>query len=373
MNNIFDFATSELSQDAFICWCVNWINDDSKPALKGLSVRLLQKFAGVDKVESVKVCRQFSRDVTPDDKKIAVKIDVLLVVNRKIAVIVEDKVFSGEHDNQIQRYVEGIRYLADHAEAVDDLYGIQEIRTVFLKTGFMYDIDKTVHADVVVDATTFKGILELFKGESEILDSYIEYLDGLQRWYDEHGNYKNVQPESFWNWNIARDQIAQYKLMRYIFPEDMWDGHSSKYMVDHGSSYGQPWTEMDIFGNKYNDSEDSYYIFWRIDTDKDGPYISLRFYEDFNKKDEQRKVRHRDLYDRLSGILSHIVTENRERLNFEWDDLYPGYRGNYKESSLIHFKLKDKLREWDKSGEKVCGAIRELTELFLAHIAEIHI
>ena len=26
MNNIFTFATGELSQDAFICWCLNWIN-----------------------------------------------------------------------------------------------------------------------------------------------------------------------------------------------------------------------------------------------------------------------------------------------------------------------------------------------------------
>lgn len=27
MNNLFSFATSELSQDAFICWCLNWINE----------------------------------------------------------------------------------------------------------------------------------------------------------------------------------------------------------------------------------------------------------------------------------------------------------------------------------------------------------
>ena len=25
-NNLFNFATSELSQDGFICWCLNWIN-----------------------------------------------------------------------------------------------------------------------------------------------------------------------------------------------------------------------------------------------------------------------------------------------------------------------------------------------------------
>ena len=26
MNNLFDFATKELSQDAFLCWLINWLN-----------------------------------------------------------------------------------------------------------------------------------------------------------------------------------------------------------------------------------------------------------------------------------------------------------------------------------------------------------
>ena len=25
-NKLFKFATKELSQDAFLCWCINWIN-----------------------------------------------------------------------------------------------------------------------------------------------------------------------------------------------------------------------------------------------------------------------------------------------------------------------------------------------------------
>lgn len=27
-NNMFKYATKELSQDAFICWCINWIDSD---------------------------------------------------------------------------------------------------------------------------------------------------------------------------------------------------------------------------------------------------------------------------------------------------------------------------------------------------------
>lgn len=114
-NNIFEFATGELSQDAFICWCANWFNDDSKPKLKEMSVELMRKFTGIEDIKSVMVCRQFSQDVYIDEKKLALKIDVLLVVNDKIAVIVEDKTYTSEHDNQIQRYVDGIKYLVANA------------------------------------------------------------------------------------------------------------------------------------------------------------------------------------------------------------------------------------------------------------------
>ena len=33
-NNLFNFATSELSQDGFICWCLNWINYSNEDFFK---------------------------------------------------------------------------------------------------------------------------------------------------------------------------------------------------------------------------------------------------------------------------------------------------------------------------------------------------
>ena len=123
-NNIFEYATGELSQDAFICWCANWYNDDSKPRLQEMSVELMKHFAGVDEINSVSICRQFSQDVYIEAQKYALKIDVLIIVNDSVAVIVEDKTYTSEHDNQIQRYVEGIKYLAENAKKDEDFYGI---------------------------------------------------------------------------------------------------------------------------------------------------------------------------------------------------------------------------------------------------------
>ena len=88
VNNIFQFATSELSQDAFISWSVNWFNNRKKPRLTEMSKELLRLFAGIEKVESVDVFKQYK------------KIDVLLIVNGNVAVIIEDKTFTSAHNSQ---------------------------------------------------------------------------------------------------------------------------------------------------------------------------------------------------------------------------------------------------------------------------------
>ena len=112
-NSLFSFATSELSQDAFICWCLNWFNDASKPVLQEMAKKIIFKLTNVEeffveKIVSVDIFRQFSRKVKVDNKSIHVKIDVLVIVNNDIAVIIEDKTYSNEHDQQIERYKKGL-------------------------------------------------------------------------------------------------------------------------------------------------------------------------------------------------------------------------------------------------------------------------
>lgn len=288
-NNIFEYATGELSQDAFICWCANWFNDGSKPRLQEMSVELMKLFAGVDVINSVSICRQFSRDVYIEAKKNAIKIYVLIIVNDSIAVIVEDKINTSEHDHQIQRYIDGIRYLADNANEGECFWGIKDIRTVYLKTGLLYDEDKCVKANLVISGESFLRILSKYAGNSEILDSYIENLRNNLQWYLDFGNYVGTTKDSR-DWNVANYQIAQYRLMRDIFPESSWADRSSwTYRVYHGTSFGRPWTQMQIGQQYYANSSDCFSVFWRIDTDDSGPYISLRLYENYDKNDVFKK------------------------------------------------------------------------------------
>ena len=169
-NNLFSFATSELSQDAFICWCLNWFNDASKPVLQEMAKKIIFKLTNVKefvvkKIVSVDIFRQFSRKVKVDNKSIHVKIDVLVIVNNDIAVIIEDKTYSNEHDQQIERYKKGLQEIYKDKP-------LSKIITVFWKTGFHNDWDKVTVANVKITGEDVKGLLADYVDESEIIKDY---------------------------------------------------------------------------------------------------------------------------------------------------------------------------------------------------------
>src|SRR5262245_44085715 len=103
--NLFGFATSELSQDAFLCWLVSWADPTHQAndeALHTTAVtfldRLLEVSRGpkVSEYRSLEVRRQWQ------------SIDVLLVVNGETVIIIEDKTDTKDHSDQLRRYREAV-------------------------------------------------------------------------------------------------------------------------------------------------------------------------------------------------------------------------------------------------------------------------
>lgn len=143
-NKLFKFATKELSQDAFICWCINWFNykekvngDRDKEKLITMSEEILNKILENTDINSfhikeVKIIRQFEN------------IDITLVITTKSSkqyiVIIEDKVGANLNQHQQQDlYVNKLtKALKDNKEK-QELIGVTEfnkenIVPVFWKT-----------------------------------------------------------------------------------------------------------------------------------------------------------------------------------------------------------------------------------------------
>ena len=96
--NIFEFATSELSQDALLAYLIQWGDNkfkaedrDLNDCAKSFIIKLLNLDSSY-KIDSVKVGRQWNN------------IDVWALVNNKHFIVIEDKVSTKEHSNQLIKY-----------------------------------------------------------------------------------------------------------------------------------------------------------------------------------------------------------------------------------------------------------------------------
>lgn len=347
--NIFEFATSELSQDAVICWILSFYNDKNSK-LYNLAKELLSSFVKLDaKDNKIEIKQQFY------------KTDILIhLPNTKKVVIIEDKTYTSEHDEQIAKYVKTISESKDYKEC--------KIYVVYFKTGFYYDNDKLVEYKCPknkdnklegfksVHGEDFLRILQSYINIDATLDMYIEYLDNLIKWYELYGKFYDTHNESFWDWNVSKEYIAQYNLMRAIFPEDKWNkkDKDEKYMIYSGSSFGRPWTEMKIL------KRENHSIFWRIDTDNDGPYLSLRYYNWYDKNNVEEREKHKTEYQRYFGCAKE-VTKNKQ-------DEYCKFRNkeNCTEATLLHIHIEDILTHWDDKGQAFIEEMRKITDDFIA-------
>ncbi len=117
--NIFDYATSELSQDAFLCYMLAFGKEKYKkdfPNEYVMAHMFLEK-CEIDKNEEIlSIQRQVDN------------IDVLVVTQNYI-LIIEDKTYTNEHDDQIIRYVRNMR---SHEEKINS---DKKIKVCYFKTG----------------------------------------------------------------------------------------------------------------------------------------------------------------------------------------------------------------------------------------------
>ena len=188
-NNIFNFATSELSQDAFICWLCNWVNFDDnilsedEKKLKLLATEFIEKMLG-EKLEDRKVSikRQYQ------------KIDVLLEIQNKtefitneneknpvvdIYVIIEDKVGTSLHSNQIEIYT---KLISEKNKNINK--GKALIKTVYYK---IYDEDnmerlKENGVNVILGRENILELLKEYKDKinNSIFENYHNYLSNIE-------------------------------------------------------------------------------------------------------------------------------------------------------------------------------------------------
>lgn len=182
--NIFEFATSELSQDAMFAWLLSWADDsyldaDSELCKLGkMFVSLLTDFSE-NTIHSIEVKRQ------------KLHIDLFVRINEKSYLIIEDKVGSTIHDNQLKRYREIIE--TDYKEKADKVLG------AYIKTHNepQYILEKVQKEEYKpIDRDSILRVLDTYQGTHQLVVDYRTHLRDMTNWT----NNRLTWPVKDWRW-----------------------------------------------------------------------------------------------------------------------------------------------------------------------------
>ncbi len=181
MKNLFDYATKELSQDAFL----RWLFENHADSTVGVVANgLLEKFCNFQKDEKVQTLETIAQWC-----KIDISVLMTTTLGRKIALFIEDKTFSNEH-SQLAVYDKHIDEVKNH-----------EIHKVFYKTNFIendersriVEANKNNKADwVIFDINDIFSFFKMYAGSQNLILS--QYVAHIQKIYSAVTNTK--KPES---------------------------------------------------------------------------------------------------------------------------------------------------------------------------------
>lgn len=193
--NIFDFATSELSQDALFAWLIQWADPkykDKDLLMFDLAQSFVRLLLGDNNypIDSINVGRQWKN------------IDVWVEINDDTFLVIEDKTNTSIHDNQLERY----------KMTVEEEYRGKRNKQFFsyVKTGneplsTLRKIERIGYK--TISRIDIINCLANYSGNNTIIPSYFKYLRDIESetqsfrqlpvvnwgWYAWQGFYKELE------------------------------------------------------------------------------------------------------------------------------------------------------------------------------------
>jgi hypothetical protein len=170
--NLFAFAPSELSQDAFICWLLSW----AQPGLSERNHALHQ--TGLDLIQAL--LEKHNRTSEGGWESVEIRqqynhMDVVVVLDDETALLIEDKVHATPHSGQLDRY----------RSTLADEFGSENVLPIYFKTGDQSDFEKArQHGYQPFLREDFLKVLEAGQRrgvQNDILHDYWNHLQSIQQ------------------------------------------------------------------------------------------------------------------------------------------------------------------------------------------------
>lgn len=192
-NNIFNYGTTELTHDAILSWILGWGNYKEND-LYYLSKELFKLLIGQEiEPDKVEIKKQYKN------------IDILVILNETIVVVIEDKLFSLEHSNQLYRY----------KNIIDEEYHENKRYYNYITIGNESDYIRAKNNGYnVIKREDLLKLIRNYVGKNHILDDYYDYLKMIDYEYNLH-NTQEIDKWSNMTWEGFYTQIQMYKKDSY--------------------------------------------------------------------------------------------------------------------------------------------------------------
>lgn len=216
MNNIFDFATKELSQDAFLSWFIANCNDEN---IGEYSYKFINFLTGFNfKVGEIKKI-----NIKQQERNIDIIVDLWTFDNLHYVFIIEDKTTSSAHDDQLKNYANEMNKWNN-----DEVDYIRRRRKIFYKVNFLteqdeleiqkgndnFDINDQWRVFDIDKIYSFFASISVTK--SEILNSYVEHIKQI------YNDLHFVSEKPIKEWNFINFETFFSKIIRTEFFNEKW-------------------------------------------------------------------------------------------------------------------------------------------------------
>ena len=179
--NLFNWASSELSQDAFISWLLSWGNYPENGELNKTAKYLIEKLTDnqIGKVEKIEIIKQRH------------KIDILCIVNDEYAILIEDKTNTKNHSNQLENYL----------TKLSKDFPREKIFPIYFKTGDQSNFASINKAGYKLFLRPdFIEVLDFGKNQGITNSIYLDFYDYLIRIENSVQSFKTL-PVNKWHWD----------------------------------------------------------------------------------------------------------------------------------------------------------------------------
>jgi hypothetical protein len=206
--NIFNYATSELTQDAFITWLLHWANPKYKTENEQLPS------LGISFLASLLACQdiEINEDITNlHIKQQFHKIDVFVtfkIQDTSYGIIIEDKVHTSDHSNQLERY----------KTKVTELKACDVLVPIYFKTGYQVNLsrikEKGYHYYSIKDFLKLIPQEKIAHINNDVLTQFYSYLLKKEVDYDyadTQANNYSIKAIKDWTWWTCVRFFHEYK------------------------------------------------------------------------------------------------------------------------------------------------------------------